>query len=768
MIASSTRVLAVALLCSAAHAQVATGTAFTYQGQLRQGDVPISGMVDLEFSICDAYEDGNELGSIDLPGVEVVNGLFTVSHDFGADVFDGSARWLEVSVRFPSGVGDYTLLNPRQEITPTPYALALPGLRTQQNDTSPNLIGGWINNTVTAGVAGATISGGGGVITYPLPNRVTDDYGTTGGGVGNIAGNDDESAADSGFATVGGGRTNEASAESATVGGGEFNSAHGRAATVGGGKSNVAGPEGSVHTAAYATVSGGSRNVAYSWAATVGGGWENAALGGMSTVPGGSNNVAGGQYSFAAGQRAWVRTAADVGDEDTNGDEGTFVWADSTTPQGSYFTSTAPDQFLVLASGGVGIGTNSPANALTVAGNADFDGQVGIGTPDPGNVITDAMLDVAGGHIGLSNDYGVFSSNSAGNGIGAGLDTRSDDGLDLYAGGASRVLITPDGNVGIGTSAPTSRLHSKHTQGGALTYPLKLANEGNSEGTAAGMLFQVDSGTGRGKGGIVYERTTSWNRGDLHILQNNSGNTDAATVDDAVMTIKRGGWIGMGTQEPAAQLDITSNNTTWTGVNIKNLASSQRYLIQVNGTGPGVDRAGNLEIWGSGADGNHNVFTAASNGNVGIRNQTPQHPLQIGTTTADGNQAHLTAGGVWTNGSDRNSRRGLKEIDAKSILAKVVDLPLTQWQYKGEDEGIQHIGPMAQDFYTAFGFGGSNKHIGTVDADGVALGAIQGLHELVREKEKQIDALRAEKDAEIAAQQEQIEIMLGRELGSSK
>ena len=53
------------------------------------------------------------------------------------------------------------------------------------------------------------------------------------------------------------------------------------------------------------------------------------------------------------------------------------------------------------------------------------------------------------------------------------------------------------------------------------------------------------------------------------------------------------------------------------------------------------------------------------------------------------------------------------------------------------------MGPMAQDFHAAFGLGVSDKLIDTIDPDGVALAAIQGLHALVQEKDAEIDELRA-------------------------
>ncbi len=89
--------------------------------------------------------------------------------------------------------------------------------------------------------------------------------------------------------------------------------------------------------------------------------------------------------------------------------------------------------------------------------------------------------------------------------------------------------------------------------------------------------------------------------------------------------------------------------------------------------------------------------------------------------------AHLTTGGVWTNASSRTLKENFAPIDARAILDKVNNLAISSWNYKNSPEG-EHIGPMAEDFKAAFGLAGDGKSIGTVDADGVALAAIQGLN----------------------------------------
>ncbi|MBI4672115.1 MAG: hypothetical protein HY741_10675 [Chloroflexi bacterium] len=137
-------------------------------------------------------------------------------------------------------------------------------LKLEPNSTSPNIIGGYKDNSVTSGAYGATVGGGG---RNGSTNRVTDDYGTVGGGMNNQAGDNAGTTSD-------------------TVG-----------ATVGGGASNTAGE-------LYATVSGGGSNTASNAFATVGGGFVNSATGLVATVPGGEYGSAShyGEMAYASGK----------------------------------------------------------------------------------------------------------------------------------------------------------------------------------------------------------------------------------------------------------------------------------------------------------------------------------------------------------------------------------------------------------------------------------------------------------------------------------
>jgi hypothetical protein len=125
-----------ALLHTAAEARAQTllPTAVTYQGQLKDGGSPANGSHDLQFSLFDAASGGAQVGStICVDNVNVVDGLFTAQFDFGASVFGGGARWLEIAVRADNTPGNcpggaYTSLAPRQPLTAAPYALQTRGL----------------------------------------------------------------------------------------------------------------------------------------------------------------------------------------------------------------------------------------------------------------------------------------------------------------------------------------------------------------------------------------------------------------------------------------------------------------------------------------------------------------------------------------------------------------------------------------------------------------------------------------------------------------
>lgn len=109
--------------------------------------------------------------------------------------------------------------------------------------------------------------------------------------------------------------------------------------------------------------------------------------------------------------------------------------------------------------------------------------------------------------------------------------------------------------------------------------------------------------------------------------------------------------------------------------------------------------------------------------------------------------AYLTTGGMWINSSDKNAKERIAPISAAEVLQKVAELPITSWSYKAEGASVRHLGPMAQDFYAAFTLGLDDRHIGTIDEGGVALAAIQGLNEKLKEKDETMNELKQQLSA---------------------
>src|SRR5215831_785436 len=102
----------------------AQGTAFTYQGRLDSGGSPATGLYDLTFAVYDSANLPVTLiaGPLTNSATPVTNGLFTVLLDFGAGVFTGPNRWLEIGVR-SNAPGSFATLAPRQSLLPAPYAI---------------------------------------------------------------------------------------------------------------------------------------------------------------------------------------------------------------------------------------------------------------------------------------------------------------------------------------------------------------------------------------------------------------------------------------------------------------------------------------------------------------------------------------------------------------------------------------------------------------------------------------------------------------------
>jgi hypothetical protein len=525
------------------------GTAFTYQGKLEAGGEPVNDDCDVAFRLYDDPNGGSQVGSAITRTVPISDGLFAVVLDFGGDIFTGDARWLEIRVKC-SGDSGFTTLTPRQALTPAPYALALPGLWTQQNTTSPNLIGGYSGNSVTAGVVGGTI-GGGGVSTYT--NRVTDDYGTVGGGLNNQAGDNAGGTSDAPFATVGGGEGNVASQPQATVGGGYGNVASHHQATVG----------------------GGFENTASGFRSTVGGGVWNGATGDWTTVAGGAFNIASGEDDAIGGG----------------------------------YLNRASAEFATI---GGGYGHNASGGCTTIGGGYQNTASGGIAT-------------IGGGHLNTASAVGATVPGGIGNAAGGDYS--------FAAGG--------ENNAAQGDYSFAAGRRAKANHHGSFVW---------ADSTDADFASQ---------------------RYDQFRVRANGG----------------------------ARFDV--NNDEW------------------------------VQIYD---DGTHLIETSTG--------------------------AYLTLGGAWTDSSDLDLKENLAPVDGQEVLARLADLPITTWNYQAEGPSIRHMGPVAQDFYAAFGLGQDERHLAPLDTGGVALAAIQALYEHAQALEAENVALREQVTAlrqENAAQQAHID-----------
>ncbi len=138
--------------------QAVLGSAFTYQGQLRNKGGLVNSTCDFQFSLFDAATGGKQIGATQTKnGVLVTNGLFSVVLDFGATAFTGDQRYLQISVKLADET-NFTTLSPRQALLAAPYALSLrPGATISSSDASAVLAAGGLFGPV--GVIGASTKG---------------------------------------------------------------------------------------------------------------------------------------------------------------------------------------------------------------------------------------------------------------------------------------------------------------------------------------------------------------------------------------------------------------------------------------------------------------------------------------------------------------------------------------------------------------------------------------------------------------------------------
>lgn len=116
------------------------------------------------------------------------------------------------------------------------------------------------------------------------------------------------------------------------------------------------------------------------------------------------------------------------------------------------------------------------------------------------------------------------------------------------------------------------------------------------------------------------------------------------------------------------------------------------------------------------------------------------------------------AAGAWSAVSDRNKKEDFRDEDGEAVLQKLAALPIQSWSYRSQASSVRHLGPMAQDFYAAFGLGESDTTITTTDIGGVNMLAIQALEKRTRDLQEQLNA----KDREIETLRRELDAVLQR------
>jgi hypothetical protein len=368
--------LAITALTLACVSDRANAVPLDWQGVLDDGGAPADGRYDIQVSLHSHPDSKDSLGApVTFHAVSVKNGQFELPLELDPLQQAQPELWLQLAVR-DSGGGSFETLPRRDLAKGNPAACwgtsgnggltspanflgtvdATPlnfrvnnqrvGVLAVQGAASPSVIMGSASNQSLA--QGSVISGGG---TGGFGNISRDQYGTIGGGRGNLTGTANADLTDAEFATVGGGESNQATATFSTVAGGGGNRSQDVGASIGGGSNNsVNGLTG--------TIAGGSSNIAGSRAA-VGGGLQNSATGAGATIPGGINNLASGASSFAAGN--FARAIHD----------GAFVWADNVNTN---FASARPNQMRMRAANGMHlVGANLNVNVDALAGGDPVD-----------------------------------------------------------------------------------------------------------------------------------------------------------------------------------------------------------------------------------------------------------------------------------------------------------------------------------------------------------------------------------------------------------
>jgi hypothetical protein len=244
---------------------------------------------------------------------------------------------------------------------------------------------------------------------------------------------------------------------------------------------------------------------------------------------------------------------------------------------------------------------------------------------------------------------------------------------------------------------------------------------------------------------------TSFNGNGAGLTSLNAANLAGSVPSAALTSVPAGNLSGtIADARLSANVALLNANQTFTGSNTiapsvsLSFGSQVRQMLNLWGTQYGIGvQSSTVYFRTDNASGLENGFAWYKGG---IHNNAA-HDAGGGTTMMTLNGSGLTVNGTFVSSSDRNVKQDFAEVNSRTVLEKVAQLPIQTWAYKN-DPNTKHLGPVAQDFYAAFNVGPDDKHIATVDESGVALAAIQGLNQKVEEKEARIRELSQKVDAQ--------------------
>jgi hypothetical protein len=346
------------------------------------------------------------------------------------------------------------------------------------------------------------------------------------------------------------------------------------------------------------------------------------------------------------------------------------------------------------------------------------------------------------------------------------LGTTDNQALELKVNGARALRLEPDATspnlIGgfYGNSVDATHLGSVVAGGGASGSANHVENDydfigagfGNDVGTAsAGGASAVVAGTGNvASGGSAFIGAGADNQATANYASVVAGRGNTASGQYSAVAGGFGNTASGYASSVGGGLDNTAGGGYYSTVagGIGNTAGGNYSFAA--GKGANASDDGSF-VWG---DGNSSFFVGSNGANTFTARTTGGarfiSAIDPGTGAPTAGVSLAAGGGSWSSLSDRASKRGFTPVDPTRLLSRLDRIPIMRWGYKAQAPSIRHLGPTAQDFRAAFGLGEDERHIDTIDSEGVALAAIQGLYRQNQALQRENGTLRAQLGAQNA------------------